>query len=239
MTVRSGKYIGIDQWVPFAVLDAGMSGFLEKGFVDKDEIRKHLREFTQGENRASKAARVAVNILSRPEEILNICKKELTNAAYLRLLESERKALLTSLLACTYPIFYDLLIAMAIAFKVQPQINKQFINQKMSKLYGSNRSFDIALDSLIIMIVELDIVKRVKRSLYSQSEIKTLHTPCICEAYIYADIKMSGSKTVLLEDIDTRPWFIYNKVEYKAQKHTHLLKFSEGRIGGGYIGIRA
>ena len=48
--------------------------------------------------------------------------------------------------------FLSGLVALAAGFKVQNQINKAFINQKVAAIYGSNRTMDIALDALLPMI---------------------------------------------------------------------------------------
>ena len=238
MTGRSEKYIGIDKWVPFSVLDAGMVALLDCGKVDREQLKLHLHEFIKGENRVSKAAKVAYNILTQPVDILSAAQKEFTRESYIRLPENERKVLMVSLFACAYPMFYDLMVAMATAFKVQPEVNKKFISQKMSNIYGSNRSFDMALDSLLIMIIDLDIVKRVKRSIYTLGATKTVRTPLISESYIYTDIKLSGSKTVLVEDLQSRPWYLFSRVEYQAQNHNRLLRLAEGKLVEEDLSIR-
>src|SRR5208283_4587541 len=185
----SGKYIGINQRVPFDVLDAGLYGFLQDQAVDKESIVAHMREYTKGENRVLKASQYAVQILSRQEKYILELKKSIGAEAYLKLPVTDRKAIILSLVALTYPITYDLLIALASGFKVQPQINRQFINQKMAALYGSNRTLDIALDALVPMIIELGAVERVKISLYSLSKKTVITHPIIKELIIFTDIK--------------------------------------------------
>lgn len=233
----TGKFIGINQRVPFNVLDTGILQFLQEGKINKADILAHMKEFTKGENRAKKATNYAYQILTRQSKILNELRKRVDETTYLRMSMSDRKALTLCLISLTYPITYDLLIALAAGLKVQSQINKAFINQKIAAIYGSNRTMDIALDALLPMIIELDTIKRDKISLYSKADKAIISNPFIQELITYTDIKLSGSKSILLEDVSHRPWYMYFEVKpIKEQKHT-LLKYSEGVVGGGYLTI--
>lgn len=233
----TGKYIGINQRVPFDVLDAGLYRFLRDRTIDRDLIAVHLREFTKGENRVLKAAQYAVQILSRQEKYILELKKSIDADAYLKLLTNDRKAIILCLVALTYPITYDLLIALASGFKVQPQINRQFINQKMAGLYGSNRTLYVALDAIVPMIIELGTVERVKLGNYALSEKSIITQPVIKELIIFTDIKLSGSKSILADDIQYRPWYMFFEISLGKRHKYALFKYSEGRIGQGYFTI--
>lgn len=231
------KFIGINQRVPFDVMDAGIYRFLCGQAIDKDLILSHLREFTKGENRVLKASRYAIQILSKQEKYVLELKKFIDGASYIKLPVSDRKAIVLCLASLTYPITYDLLIALAAGFKVQSQINRQFINQKMAALYGSNRTLDIALDALVPMIIELSIIERVKISIYSLSEKTIITHPIIKELIIFTDIKLSGSKSILIDDIQYRPWYMFFEINLNNQHNYSLFKYSESRIGQGYLTI--
>jgi len=230
------KYIGINQRVPFQVLDQGLIRFLQTGMVDKGEIKQDMREFTKGENRVSKASLYANQILTRPKALLDLISK-MDFETYVKLPENERKAFVLALFAITYPIAHDLLIAMAKGYKAQPQINKKFISLKLSALYGSNRTLDIAIDALLPMLIELKTIQRAKRSIYELAPSYFITSPIVTEAYIYTDIFLSGSKSALVENLRSGPWYSFYSVDYHPGIHKNLLKFSEGKIGGGYISI--
>lgn len=233
----TGKYIGINQRVPFDVLDAGLYKVLHDHSIDKEAILTHMQEFTKGENRALKAAKYAVQILSRQERYILDLKKSIGADAYLKLPVTDRKAIILCLVSLTYPIAYDLLIALASGFKVQPQINRQFINQKIAALYGSNRTMDIALDALVPMIIEFGAVERVKVSLYALSEKAVIIHPAIKELIIFTDIKLSGSKSILVDDLQYRPWYMFFEIVLGKQFKFTFIKFTESRIGQGYLTI--
>jgi len=236
MTTNKGKYIGINQNVPFKVLNNGLIRLLNSGVLSSEDLKQDMREFTKGENRINKAAQYAYQILSRPVIIKNV-QSRFDVESYNLLSHSHKQALILCLMALTFPITYDMLVSISTAFKVQPQINRSLINSKMSALYGSNRTLDIAIDALIPMIIELGTIKRTKRSIYEIEDIKSIKNPFISELLIYTDIKLSGSKTILLEDLQVRPWYMYFAPEVNISRLT-ILKHSESRLGGGYIGIR-
>ena len=121
-----GKYIGLNQRIPFDVLDSAIHFYLENGVVDKTYIFQRMQEFTSGTNRANKATSYVVQIMSRQAKLLDQLKKEKSNTLYSSLRLDDRKALCLCLISLTYPITYDLLIALSQGFKVQNQINKLF-----------------------------------------------------------------------------------------------------------------
>ncbi len=235
MKGTEGKFIGINQRVPFKVLDHGLIRMLQTGKLSREEILRDLLEYTGGHNRASKASKYAVTILSRPQALLKVLKEQVSAEAYMQMPTAERKALVTALLACAFPIAYDLLVIFGAGFKVQSQLNRAYVNQKMSSMYGSNRTLDIALDALIPMLIDLDAIGREKAGIYSLGFPTPLNTPIVSDAYIYADIKCSGSKSILVQDIISRPWYVFHPVQYDKLKHKYLVQFVEGRIGGGYV----
>src|SRR5665647_3003974 len=186
-----GKYIGLNQRIPFDVLDAAIHFYLMNGVIDKEYIFQRMQEFTSGANRANKAAGYVVQILTRQVKLLNQLKKVIKEVPYNSLRIDDRKALCLCLISLTYPITYDLLVSLAQGFKVQNQINKKFINEKVMSAYGSNRTVDIAIDALLPMIIELNTIKRDKVSLYSKASLLVVINKFISELVIYTDIKLS------------------------------------------------
>jgi hypothetical protein len=218
-------------------MDTAILQFLKSGEINKTKILSHIKEFTKGENRAQKGAKFAIQALRRQSKILEQFRKFVNPDSYCNLRLEERKAFVLCLLCLTYPITYDLLVALAAGFKVQSQINKTFINQKVAAIYGSNRTMDIALDALLPMIIELGTIKRDKISLYSKSERAVINNPFIQELITYTDIKLSGSKSILLEDVNYRPWYMYFEIMAFKEQQYRLLRYSESLVGGGYLTI--
>lgn len=237
---RKSKYIGLNQRIPFEVLDSAIHFFLEHGVADKVFILQRMQEYTSGANRANKAAIYVVQILTRQAHVLNQLKKALINTPYSSLRTDDRKALCLCLICLTYPITYDLLIALSQGFKVQSQINKKFISEKVMSIYGSNRTVDIAIDAMLPMIIELNTIKRDKVSIYSIASKLVITNTFLSELIIYTDIKLSGSKSILVDEMNFKPWFSYFDIMGISPGNLNqFLTKKDIVIGKGYLSIKS
>lgn len=233
-----GKYIGLNQRVPFEVLDITIQAYLENGSIEREFVLERMKTFTTGENRASKASSYVLQILNRQNKILTEFKKAHSEIAYSDLKLEDRKAFCLCLISLTYPITFDLLVALAQGFKVQPIINKKFISEKVMAIYGSNRTVDVAIDALLPMIIELQTLKREKVSIYSIGSKLRITNKFISEIVIFTDIKLSGSKSILLEDLSYKPWYSYFELpELETVTFKYLVTKKDSAIGKGYLTI--
>ena len=235
---NKGKYIGLNQRIPFDVLDAAIHFYLTNGLIDKTYIFQRMQEFTSGTNRANKATIYVVQILKRQLPLLNELKKTIKDIPYGSLRSEDRKALCLCLISLTYPITYDLLIALSQGFKVQSEISKKFISEKVMSIYGSNRTVDVAIDALLPMIIELNTIKRVKISLYSLGNKLSVSNKFFQELVIYTDIKSSGSKSILIDDLKHKPWYSYFDMSaFAPQSFNLLISKKDSAVGKGYLTI--
>lgn len=124
--------------------------------------------------------------------------------------------------------------AILAGLKTQSQISKIFISARMASLYGTNRTVDIALDALIPMIIELGAIQRDKTSIYSAAHKSTLSTAFTIELVIYTDIRLSGSKSLMLDEIPFRPWISYFRFTQPDLSKLSLLRFDDNGTGKGY-----
>ncbi len=233
-----GKYIGLNQRIPFDVLDSAIHFYLMNGVIDKEYIFQSILEFTTGLNRAKKATNFVVQILTRHSQVINQLKNSLKDVPYNSLRVEDRKAFCLCLLCLNFPIIYDLLVAMGQGFKVQSQINKKFISEKVKIIYGSNRSVDLAIDALLPMIIELNTIKRDKISLYSLGNKLVITNKFISELIIFSDIKLSGSKSTLFDDLSYKPWYSYFDIPVAASdQFSYLISKKDSAVGKGYLTI--
>jgi len=233
------KYIGINQRIPFDVLDASIHRFLLDGNIDKDSILQHMQEFTSGTNRANKASSYVVQILKKQGYVLDQFKKTLKGIPFSSLRIDDRKGFCLCLISLTYPITYDLLVALAQGFKVQSQLNKTFISEKTMSIYGSNRTVDIAIDALLPMIIELNTIKRDKVSLYSLASSLKITNKFISEVVVYTDVKLSSTKSILIDDLNYKPWYSYFDLKHVSPgQFNQLMSNKDSAVGKGYLTIK-
>jgi hypothetical protein len=105
-------------------------------------------------------------------------------------------------------------------------------------IYGSNRTVDIAIDALLPMIIELNAIKREKVSIYTIGSKLTINNKLISELIIYTDIKLSGSKSILIDDLSYKPWFSYFDMSGIIPNNFKLLLTKkDSAVGKGYITV--
>jgi hypothetical protein len=128
---------------------------------------------------------------------------------FLSLSENDRRAVLISLYALTFPIGYDILLAFAVGFKVQEFISKRVVLEKMGALYGSNRSMHIGVDETIPLFLDCGIITRQKIGIYAKGLTLKITNNFVSELIIYSNIKLSGSKSILVDELNFKPWYSY------------------------------
>lgn len=235
--IQNTQYVGINQKIPFDVLDTGIYQFLSGIKFNKDSFALHIREFTKGENRVNKAALYTNQIFTTQTIILSYIKEHFKSENYFSLPLQERKAIILCLVSLSFPITYELMVVLASSLKMQETINREAIIQKMALKYGSNRSLYNSMDSLIQMLMEMDKIERVKLGLYKLSSKTVILNPHVIEILVYTDIKLSKSKSILAEDILYRPWYNYFDLSFEPSKKSTLIKISESLVGQGYLTI--
>jgi hypothetical protein len=160
----------------------------------------------------------------------------MANVHYSSLKINDRKALCLCLTSLTYPIMYDLLVALSQGFKVQHQINKKFIVEKVMSIYGSNRTVEIAIDALLPMIIDLQAIKRDKIGIYTKVSTLSITNRFVAELVVYTDIQLSGSKSIFIDDLSHRPWYAYFDLRNSSpESYQLLLTKKDSSIGKGYL----
>lgn len=235
--INKKKYLGINQEFPFSILDEVVFLYISGEEIEKEFVYKLLEEKIKGENRLSKAYSHIKLIFVKNEKILTRLQNELSPRDYLEIPLVERKALLLCLLSITFPVAFDLLNLLAKGFKVQSKINRNYIDQKMSSIYGSNRGIYNAVAALLPMFIDFDLIIRDRNGLYSAAASKAIFSEYISYLYIYTDIKLSGSKTILIEDLEYRPWYFYFEPAVENLTDSNLLELREMQKGSGYLGL--
>lgn len=232
------KYIGISNRIPLKVIERALYCYIQTGHVDKDMYLNHIQEYTKGANRANKTALHLSVLLTRNETIISKMKPKLLNSDLFTLSEGERRSLVLCLFCLTYPIAYDILTAFATGFKVQPHLSKQFLLQKIGAIYGGNRAMHIAVDEVISLLIECNFIRREKVGIFSFGSKLSTNSNFITELAVYTDIKLSSSKSIMVDDLNYKPWFsFFEFTNTTPNQFNTLISFKDGIIGGGYLTI--
>jgi hypothetical protein len=232
------KYIGISNRIPFVVLEHAVGNFLKTSIVNSEDYLNYIKEFTKGENRAKKTLGEVVSILTKNQKLLDHISKKI-QGDFNSLQKKDRYIILLCLHSLTFPITYDILTAFATGFKVQELISKRVIVEKISSIYGSNRAMHIGLEETIPFLIHLGIIEREKIGIYKKAPEKLIPSNLAVEVLIYTDIKLSGSKSLLINEIGFKPWFSYFEMKGIAdQTFKFLITKKESLVGNGYLTVQ-
>jgi len=232
------KYIGIESRVHFVVLEDAIADYIKNGSFDKDRCLNHIKQFTKGENRAGKILKHVTVLIHKNNYLIEQVKKSLKGGDYYHFSVDERRTLMLCMFCISYPITFDILTALAQGFKVQDTINKQVIVQKIGAIYGSNRAMHIAITEIMPFLIECGLVQRIKMGLYSLDSKLVVKNRLVMELIIYTDIFLSGSKSILLDDLNFKPWYLYfDTTQLKDDQYKFLISKKDSAVGKGYLTI--
>lgn len=233
-----GKYIGISNRVKFDVIESSLYHYLQFETIDKEFYLRYIKEFTKGDNRAHKTLNHLTTLLNKNESIIKQLKKSLNGVDYFQLNINDRKAFVLCLFCLTYPIAFEILTTFAVGFKVQEKINRQVILQKIGSIYGGNRAMQLAVEEVIPMLIECGTIERVKIGMYSLGKKLEIKNNFISELVIYTDIKLSSTKSILIDDLMHKPWYSYFDISsITLIKFDQLVSKKDSAIGRGYLTI--
>ncbi len=234
------KYIGVESRIQYEILEAAIYDYIANGTLDKEKCHSHIKQYTKGENRSGKILKHISVLINKNERLLTKLSGFMDAQAFARLAISDRKALLLCLFCNSFPIAYDMLIGFAQAFKVQEIVSKEVITHKIGSAYGSNRAMHIAVTEILPLLIEFGVIQRVKVGIYSISAKLIITDKFISELIIYTDIKLSGSKSILADELNFKPWYTY--FNYNSELSTvtsnNLISKKDATIGTGYITIK-
>jgi hypothetical protein len=233
-----GKYIGISNRIPLVVLEFAIGDYISSGTINSQAYFKYILEFTKGENRAKKSLSHLVSIITKNTNLLNQLSNY-TKGNFKSLSDNDQKAVLINLYALTFPIAYDILLAFAVGFKVQEVISKRVVLEKMGALYGSNRSMHIGVDETIPLFLDCGILTRQKIGIYAKGLKLKITNNFVAELIIYSNIKLSGSKSILFDELNVKPWFSYFEIHNETTLlFNQLINKKDSAVGNGYLSIK-
>lgn len=232
---KNTKVLGISQPIPYSVLEEAIYDYIKSGSIDIEKIRYNLGEFFKGKISVKNAGITINRIVTDNQKILGRIKKDFDAETFMTLPENERKILVVCLISLTYPVLYEILKVLGTGFKVQAKLNKAYIEQKLTAVYGSNRSVYNAISSVTQMLKKYGILKSEKTGIYSLLAPLRSQVQLFSEICVYTDIRLSSSKSILLDETVSRPFYLFFDINLPLSQDFRLLKYTEGIIGRGYV----
>jgi hypothetical protein len=233
-----GKYIGIESRIQYGILESAIFDYLCNNYLNKEKCLQHIKQYTKGDNRAGKILKHITVLLSKNNILLSVLSKSIKCDSFYLLSAQERKALILALFSNSFPITYDILNGFAQVFKVQKIVSKEVIVQKIGAIYGGNRSMHIAITELLPFLIECNLIQRPKVGFYTLGNKLVINNKFISELIIFTDIKQSGSKSILIDDLNFKPWFIYFDISaLSPENYSLLLSKKDSAVGKGYLTI--
>ena len=219
--------------IEYAIID-----YVRNGKTNPSDYLSYIGEFTKGANRAKKTLGHLLALVNKNAHLLKILSSK-TNGNFESLPPKDRKVIIICLFALTFPITYDMLQAFSVGFKVQEIISKRVIREKMGAIYGSNRSMHIGVDETMPLILDVGLLERVKTGLFCKSPKLKISIQLAAEIVIYTDIVLSSSKTVLIEDLVSNPWYLFFDIStFADSKFNIILSTKEVSLGKGYLSVK-
>ena len=231
------RFIGINQRIPFQLMDKHLRIFLQTGRVDRSALKEDMALVYEGKNRADKGTQFAWRVLTHDTVSLDYIRKVIGNEKYANLKSSDRAALILALLSNAYPIFYDTIVILSKVYRVQNFVSRSYVTKKIGDLYGSNRTLDIALDAIFPMLVGLGVITRVKKGVYQTIARVDLVDEQVAELFVASGIRLSGGKHISLDDFDYRDWHFFFKPPMPPYKSQSIISVTSTGGRQGYVEV--
>lgn len=202
------KHIGNEQPLPIGIINDAIIELLETEKLDKENLLLKTKEVYHGDNRAKKAANAIYSVVTKKSALNKALLSNFSPETYYRLSESDKNTIVISLICVRFPFTFDFMFSLSKLFNVQDTVNKQYINEKMASLYGSNLSLEHGIEAALATVIKCGFIKREKPGLFSKVE------PCqkssfAKEAWIATFFELNGKKTFGVNDLNYEPVMSY------------------------------
>ena len=202
------KTIGNEQPLPIDIITDSIIEYLETKALDKDELLLKVKELYPGDNRAKKAANAIYSVITKKSALTKAIASNFTPESFYKLDDVDKKTIIMALICLRFPFNFDFLLALSKLFNVQDTVNKQYINDKMASLYGSNLSLEHGIAATLATAIDCGFIKREKPGLFSKTE-PNQKTSFAKEAWIYTYFELNGRKIFSVSDLHYEPIMSY------------------------------
>lgn len=207
---KKKKSIGNEQPLPIDIINDSIIEYLETKDIDKEGLLLRIKEqsSSSGDNRAKKAANAIYSVITQKSALNKAIAKNFTPETYYKLPVADKNTIVMSLVCLRFPFTFDLLFSLAKIFAIQDTVNRQYINEKMAAIYGSNLSLEHGIAAALSIAIECGFIKREKPGLYSKAEPRQ-ETSFAKEAWISTFFELNDKKAISVTDLRYEPVLSY------------------------------
>jgi hypothetical protein len=200
------KSIDINQRIPLDTLYAALESYLNGTYSDEYILEQLKLEFN-GENRLKKSLRIVSKIILRNplspfiDENKNLIKQAIKK-------KHDRNIILIALLNSSFTFAFETLRLLGKYLSVQDLVNREIIKKALASVYGGNRATENAIDSVIPMFIEADLIKRPTLGVYQRNaefQISSAISKQIFVESFKANSVLDGIQEYQLRD----PYFLF------------------------------
>lgn len=156
--------IGIEKRISLGVLELALRAVLEDN-ASSEYFYELANTGCTGTNRAKKTVAV-INRMTVNNKLTPILKEQKEEVVTALKRKNDRPLLFVAMMCAAYSIFFDAVSVLGKFFHVQEQVSRDFLINKLSEKYGSNRALDVAFDCIVPMLMEAGFIARPKPGIY-------------------------------------------------------------------------
>ena len=204
------KCIGNEQPLPVDIMIDSITEYLETKDIDKEGLLLRVKEQSScsGDNRAKKAANAIYSVITKSSALNKSIVRNFTPESFYKLPVADKNVIVMSLVCLRFPFTYDLLSSFSKLLNIQDLVNKQYINEKMASMYGSNLSLEHGIEAAMKTAIDCKFITRDKPGLFSKGT-NIVSTTFAKEAWVSTFFELNGKKAVCIDDLEYEPVMSY------------------------------
>ena len=204
------KSIGNEQPIPIDIMIDAIIEYLETKDIDKEGLLLKVKEqsTSSGDNRAKKAVNAIYSVITKPSALNKAIIRNFTPESFYKLSEADKNIIIISLVCLRFPFTYDLLFSFSKLLNIQDLVNKQYINEKMASMYGSNLSLEHGIEAAMKTSIDCKFITRDKPGLFSKGT-NIVTTNFAKEAWISTYFELNGKKILPINELKYEPIMSY------------------------------
>ena len=166
-----GKIIGINQRISVTLIENGLKAVFD-GVYSKEFARSLAEYEFQGENRLKKAVNELSKVVDKNSIIPFLVerKEQVMKAMQYK---ADRAIIVAALYNSAFPFSYEEVCILGKYFHVQDQVSRKLLEEKISEIYGFNKSISNAIDYSIPTLVEAGFIERPTAGIYTRPTLNT------------------------------------------------------------------